>query len=292
MIRKHPAFGIGLAALGAVLLSPDALFMRLSGMEGLQMVSWRGTSMGLIFLGAWALTSRDRRRDLAILATGAGAVIAVAQVLNALLFPTGIALAPVAVMLMAVATAPVWSALISRALYGEKTGPATWIAIVAVLTGIGIAVTGKGDLAISPQALLGALCGVGVAFVLALNFSVLRFHREVPILLAMGLGALVAGGIGIAATGPAQMTDGNVPAILVTAILILPASFFALSLASRYTAAANVSLLMLLETVLGPVWVWLGTDETPTARMLTGGAIVVVALAIYLARPTRRARMG
>ncbi|QFS82472.1 EamA-like transporter family protein [Roseivivax sp. THAF40] len=292
MLRTHPAFGIGLAALGAVLLSPDALFMRLSGMEGLQMVSWRGTSMGLIFLAAWALTSRTRREDLRVLGTGAGITIIAAQVFNALLFPTGIALAPVAVMLMAVATAPVWSALLSRALYGEKTGPATWIAIAAVLIGIAIAVTGKGDLAISPAAALGALCGVGVALMLALNFSVLRFQREVPILLAMGLGALLAGGIGIAATGPAQMSNGNVPAILVTAIVILPASFFALSLASRYTAAANVSLLMLLETVLGPLWVWLGTGETPTPRMLTGGAIVVTALAIYLARPKRRARMG
>ncbi len=292
MLRTHPAFGIGLAALGALVLSPDALFMRLSGMEGLQMVSWRGTSMGIIFLTAWAVTSRNRRADLAMLGTGAGAAIVVAQVFNALLFPSGIALAPVAVMLMAVATAPVWSALLSRALYGEKTGIATWIAIAAVLSGIGLAVTGKGDVALSPTALLGALCGVGVAFALALNFSVLRFNREIPILLAMGMGALIAGSIGIAATGPARMSDGNVPAILVTAIVILPASFFALSLASRYTAAANVSLLMLLESVLGPLWVWLGTSEAPTPRMLTGGAVVVTALAIYLARPKRRARMG
>lgn len=292
MLRTHPAFGIGLAALGALVLSPDALFMRLSGMEGLQMVSWRGTSMGIIFLTAWAVTSRNLRADLAMLGTGAGAAIVVAQVFNALLFPSGIALAPVAVMLMAVATAPVWSALLSRALYGEKTGIATWIAIAAVLSGIGLAVTGKGDVALSPTALLGALCGVGVAFALALNFTVLRFNREIPILLAMGMGALIAGSIGIAATGPARMSDGNVPAILVTAIVILPASFFALSLASRYTAAANVSLLMLLETVLGPLWVWLGTSEAPTPRMLTGGAVVVTALAIYLARPKRRARMG
>ena len=291
MKTHSPAFGIGLAAFGALILSPDALFMRLSGMEGLQMVSWRGTSMGAIFLVAWALTSRDRGRDLAMLGTGPFAVIVVAQVFNALLFPTGIALAPVAVMLIAVATAPVWSALLSRFLFGEQTGIATWVTIAAVLTGIAIAVTGHGSVAISPAALMGALCGVGVALALAVNFSVLRFHREVPILLAMGLGALLAGSIGIWVTGPAQMSDGHVPAILVTAILIIPLSFFALSLASRYTAAANVSLLMLLETVLGPLWVWLGTGEAPTARMLTGGAIVVGALAIYLARPKRRARM-
>ncbi|MHA6325920.1 DMT family transporter [Roseivivax sp. CAU 1753] len=288
MAARTPAFGLGLATVGALILSPDALFMRLSGMDGLQMVSWRGTSMGLLFLLAWGLTSADRRRDLRVLGTGAGAIIVAAQILNALLFPTGIALAPVAIMLIAVATSPVWSALLSRVLYGERTGIATWLTIAAVLSGIAIAVTGTGDIALTREALMGALCGVGVAFILALTFSVLRFHPEVPILLAMGLGALLAGGLGIVATGPAHMADGNLPAILVTALLILPVSFFCLSLAARYTAAAHVSLLMLLETVLGPLWVWVGIGEAPTPRMLTGGALVVFALALFLARRKRR----
>ena len=62
-------------------------------------------------------------------------------------------------------------------------------------------------------------------------------------------------------------------------------SFFSLSSASRYTQAANVSLLMLLETVLGPLWVWLGLGEAPTPRMLAGGAIVIVSLALYILTP-------
>jgi drug/metabolite transporter (DMT)-like permease len=78
------------------------------------------------------------------------------------------------------------------------------------------------------------------------------------------------------------MTEGTVWAILVCALLILPLSFFALNEASRHTAAANVSLLLLLETVLAPVWVWLGTGEAPSRRMMAGGAVVVVTLAIYV----------
>jgi len=65
-------------------------------------------------------------------------------------------------------------------------------------------------------------------------------------------------------------------------------SFFSLSLASRYTHASNVSLLLLLETVLGPLWVWLGVGEEPTPMMLVGGVIVVGSLAIYLWHTGRR----
>lgn len=84
------------------------------------------------------------------------------------------------------------------------------------------------------------------------------------------------------------MTQGVLPAILLTALVILPLSFFLLSQASRHTAAANVSLLLLLETVLGPLWVWLGTGEAPTWRMLTGGAVVIIALAAFLLHERRR----
>ena len=70
--------------------------------------------------------------------------------------------------------------------------------------------------------------------------------------------------------------------MITTGALVLPLSFYLLSLAARYTHAANVSLLMLMETVLGPVWVWLAVGEVPTSRMILGGAIVLVSLAIYL----------
>ncbi|HKK84489.1 MAG TPA: EamA/RhaT family transporter, partial [Roseovarius sp.] len=77
-----------------------------------------------------------------------------------------------------------------------------------------------------------------------------------------------------------------------TGIIVLPVSFFLLSLASRYTHASNVSLLMLLETVLGPLWVWLGVGEAPTPMMLTGGTIVVVSLGLYILWTGRRRRMA
>ncbi|WP_146589069.1 DMT family transporter [Puniceibacterium confluentis] len=289
-MTSHPLFGLLLATFGALVLTPDALFMRLSGMDGMQMLGWRGLSMGGLFLLAWFVTTSSRVRDLGILASGAGLAVMLCQALNATLFPTGIALAPVSVVLVSVATTPVWSAVLARLLYGEVTSRATWLTIVAVLFGIAIAVSGKGDAALNTSALLGALCGLGVAFSLALNFVILRNTSRVPILLCIGLGALLAGSFGLLSATPARMMDGTVWAIALTGALILPVSFFSLSLASRHTAATNVSLLMLLETVIGPLWVWLGTGETPTPRMLLGGALVLISLAAYLLGTDRAAR--
>ncbi|WP_113913201.1 DMT family transporter [Roseovarius dicentrarchi] len=287
-MRRHPAFGLGLAAFGALALTPDAMLLRLSGMDGPQMMGWRGLFMGTALLLIWAAVSRRRRADLALLGSGAGIAIVACQFFNSSLFSLGIAGAPVAIVLFGVATTPIFAALFARALLGERTARATWITIAAVAAGIGIAVLGGGGVVAPTGAVIfGALAGLGVAAMLALNFVVLRAHPQLPIPLLIGIGALCAGAAGITATGPAQMLDGKVWAIALTGCVVLPVSFMSLSFASRYTAASNVSLLLLLETVLGPVWVWLALGEDLTPAMLLGGGIVVGSIALYLLHARR-----
>ena len=289
-MSRGGAFGLGLAAFGAVVLTPDALLMRLSGMDGAAMMGWRGLIMGTVMVALWALTSADRRADLAALRSRSGMIVALSQSVNAALFCIGIAVAPVAIVLLGVATVPIFSALFGLALMGERTGRATWVTIAAVSVGITLAVTGGHETGgLNAATVLGAVAGLGVAAALALNFTVLRAQTHLPILLLIGVGAWIAGAAGWAVQGPAAMWEGAVWAMLLTGSVVLPLSFFALSLAARYTPAANVSLLLLLETVLGPLWVWLALGEPITAAMLAGGAIVVGSLGIYLLRARRMA---
>lgn len=289
-MRTHPLFGLLLALFGAAVLTPDTLFMRLSGMAGYQMVAWRGLLMGSIMLCAWALLSRNRRGEVAMMASGAGLIVIACQYANTTLFNLAIAAAPVAIVLFAVATVPIFSAVFARVLFGEPTRPATWIAIIAVLTGISIAVFGKetGDIGIDLNVALGAVAGLIVAACMALYFVMLRHHPELPLLLVMGVGVSLAGLTGLAVTGPGAMTDGNVWPIILTGAVIMPLAFGSLSLAARHTHASNVSLLVLLETVFGPLWVWWGIGEAPSSMMLLGGVIVVGSLAIYLYATGRR----
>jgi drug/metabolite transporter (DMT)-like permease len=289
-----PGYGLALALAGALFLTPDAMLMRMSDMDGFQMSGWRGVFMGSVMLLGWAVTTRDRAGDLASLHSGPGMALVVCQWLNSILFCLGIASAPAAVVLFGVAAVPVFSALLSRVILLEPTPAATWAAIAAVMLGIGIAVLGgHGDagLSLDPKAVFGAACGLGVGFVLALNFVTLRARPSLPIPLVIGLGAWAAGITGIAITGPAEMMAGQPWAMVATGAVVLPVSFFLLSLASRHTAAANVSLIMLLETVLAPIWVWVGVGEAPTLNMVIGGAIVVgslTAFLIYTRRGLRR----
>ena len=275
-----------LALAGALLLTPDTLLMRLSGLDGGAMFAWRACLAGLVFLsiGLIARFKEEKGNRARVSSFGFWSLV-ICQIGNASFFAFGIALAPVAVVLFAVATVPVIAALLGYFLLGELADRRVWATIVLVFSGILMSVAGdiERGMNIDFETLLGACCGLAVAISLAFNFVIIRKNKTVPFELAIGLGALIAGCTAFYLWPAAwQVRGASLIYISVTGLIILPVSFFLLSKASRLTSAANVSMIMLLETVLGPLWVWLGIKETPNSLTLLGGVLVVGALGFFL----------
>ena len=280
--------GLMLALAGALLLTPDTLLMRLSGLDGGAMLAWRACLAGLVFLsiGLIARFKEEKGNRARVSSFGFWSLV-ICQIGNASFFAFGIALAPVAVVLLAVATVPVIAALLGYFLLGELADRRVWATIVLVFSGILMSVAGdiERGMNIDFETLLGACCGLAVAISLAFNFVIIRKNKTVPFELAIGLGALIAGCTAFYLWPAAwQVRGASLIYISVTGLIILPVSFFLLSKASRLTSAANVSMIMLLETVLGPLWVWLGIKETPSPLTLLGGVLVVGALGFFVYR--------
>ncbi|MDA9795115.1 DMT family transporter [Paracoccaceae bacterium] len=280
--------GLMLALAGALLLTPDTLLMRLSGLDGGAMLAWRACLAGLVFLSIGLIARfKEEKGNRARVSSFGFWVLVICQIGNASFFAFGIALAPVAVVLLAVATVPVIAALLGYFLLGELADRRVWATVVLVFSGILMSVAGdiERGMNIDFEMLLGACCGLAVAISLAFNFVIIRKNKTVPFELAIGLGALIAGCTAFYLWPAAwQVRGASLIYISVTGLIILPVSFFLLSKASRLTSAANVSMIMLLETVLGPLWVWLGIKETPNSLTLLGGVLVVGALGFFLYR--------
>ena len=280
--------GLMLALAGALLLTPDTLLMRLSELDGGAMLAWRACLAGLVFLSIGLIARfREEKENRARVASFGFWSLVICQIGNASFFAFGIALAPVAVVLLAVATVPVIAAFLGYFLLGELADRRVWATIVLVFSGILMSVAGdiERGMNIEFETLLGACCGLAVAISLAFNFVIIRKNKTVPFELAIGLGALIAGCTAFYLWPVAwQVRGASLIYISLTGLIILPVSFFLLSKASRLTSAANVSMIMLLETVLGPLWVWLGIKETPNSLTLLGGVLVVGALGFFLYR--------
>ena len=292
-VSGHPSFGLGLAFLGAIIITPDTLLIRLSGLEGWGLTTWRGLLIGGSLLVIWVILARGHiLKDLGQVATLPFMVILLATSGNNLAFNFATIETSITVVLTAVATAPVLAAGLSFLVIKEKTPPKTWVAILITLVGVVIVIFNGDGAASAPtgNVIFGGFLGVMSALGLAVVFVFSRKSPTVPILLAVGLGTILSGIIGLLGVSSDLLFIGSLWPVLVMGFGVMPVAMALLSVAPRYTAATNVSLFMLLELVLGPFWVWLGTGERPNFMMAVGATIVLATLFLYILSTSRNTK--
>jgi len=174
-------------------------------------------------------------------------------------------------------TAPVWVALLSASLLGERATRADWIAIVVVLGGMVLFF--KDGLA------LGHLAGDALALFSGISFAAvaltLRRQKDGSPVESIILGNLLAFGIGLPwiAQAPPLPASGWL-ALLTLGVLQLGFSYWLYARAIRHVTALEAVLIPVVEPVLNPVWVLLCMGEKPTGWALAGGAIVLGAVTL------------
>ena len=281
--KRQATTGVTLALTGALLLTPDTLLMRLSQLDGWNMLIWRGGLSGLAYFAIWAVLNGPQ--TLPKVATFNFGLLVCCQILNAVFFSLAIAQAPVVIVLIGVATVPVFAALLSIFILNEPMSKLTLATAFVVLAGLLMSLLEHDveGLVLNITTLLGLLLGLGVAFALAMNFTLIRKDSEVPFVLALSIGAICAALVGVLCADQLQwLSLPKMMSIAFTGICVLPLSFVALSHAAGNIKSSTVSLIMLSETVLGPLWIWWGIGEKPTTMMLIGGGIVLSALLIFI----------
>jgi drug/metabolite transporter (DMT)-like permease len=194
-------------------------------------------------------------------------------------------------VLIIVAAAPLAAAVFSLIFLGERVAPRTWVAICLTLVGIALLVSGD----LGSGSLLGDLAAFACACCIGGSFTIARHARAVSMVPSLALAGLVTAVAALPVallleSGPFLFAGPQLGYTLVMGLLVVPVSFALITLGPRYLPAAEGGLLMLLETVLGPLWVWLAIGEYPGDMALAGGALVVATLAGHAAIGSRRAK--
>jgi len=274
--RKDYWLGIGLTALGAIILSPDALLFRLLQADLWTAAFWRLLLMGSA-LSAFLLITRRRRLLADIRALGALALpAALCMTICNLGFVYALSHTSVAVTLALIATAPAFAALFSLML-GERPPLRTWMACAAIAAGIWIIF----DASIEQDAWRGAAAAGLVAVAVAAYFTIGRARKSVDMTPALAISGLISASIAACMATSIAPPDGDLPILCLMGLVVMPVSLTLITLGPRRLPAAEVSLLMLLETALGPLWVWLALNETPSRAALIGGCVIVGALTLH-----------
>ena len=288
LVKNYPKrFGTFLALIGVLVLTPDTMVMRFSNLDRWPLMGWRGLLMGVTLLIIWHfLFVSNTKKKWRTLYTWPGIIVIISFSINSVSFTLGIQETSVMLVLTALATMPIFAAILSSFMLRETQGWLGWLTIMAAMVGVAIVVSDGNNAISQPEGspVLGAAYGAITAFGLALAFTMARKYRDLEVVPAAAIGALISGIIGFAFSTEGSIFNAPIWTVFTMGVVILPVSFAFLITAPRYTTSAIVSLIMLLEMVIGPFWVWFGIGERPSMIMIFGGCIVIVVIAFHIIR--------
>ncbi len=270
-------YGTLITALGVIILSPDGLLIRLISVDSWTTLFWRG-----LFFASTILTFYILRRGAGALKSfqvmgRRGFLAAACFTVSTIFFVLAVTHTNVANALFIIATAPLFAALLSWIFLGEKIRLPTWIAIVFCLGGIGLIFLDS----IGGGSRLGDFYAIICALGLAGQITTVRHARSIDMVPSLALSGYMVAAISLPLATPSAVTSQDIFYLILLGVVILPCAFSLITIGPRFIPAPEVSLLMLLESIFGPLWVWFVIHENPGFGVLTGGAVVITTLFIH-----------
>lgn len=287
--QRHPHYlkGVLLVVLGGFFISQSGVLIGAMERADLWQVQfYRSLAAIAVLFGILAVKHRGRLRHAFASGRVAMAATGLALAVSNLFYISSFFHTRAASVFFIISAQPFFTALIAWLALREPVRRATWLAMTAAMAGVGIMMwEGLGE-----GRLFGNLLALGAAVTFAAFAVALRSGRDGD----MVPGVMMAS-VAIALISAFQMESYAIARH--DLLLCLYMGTFQVSLAlvlyaagARYVPAAELMVLALTETILGPVWVWLLLGEAPTAAGFAGGAVVVGAVLVNALTGMRRAR--
>ena len=183
----------------------------------------------------------------------------------------------IAITMFAMGVTPFLSAIIARLVLKEAINRKLLVAMGAAFSGIILMLTENTGVATWYGNMMAMLTALGYA-----AYSVLlRANRDVEMLPTVFVAGLVVIGLSVfPSSGGFGISLHDLALCIVWGGFISGLSHWFLILASKYLIAAELTLFMLLEIALAPLWVWYLLGETMAPKTQIGGAIVCLAIMI------------
>ena len=282
--------GLLMSVFAVVILSPDSVLIRLveeasPEVDSWTVLFWRGSlyAVGvslLVFMKYGSKTIAEFKN----IGKG-GLVIGFFSGISTGTFVFAIVYTSIANALVIISTGPIMIAIVAWFLLKEKSSVITWTSMIIVFIGIYIVMSGS----FGGKNLVGDFFALITAVMMGFTFTLTRKYKHINMVPVNAIGGLIAALIAFV-----MANQISVPAEVVGYIIamgaILSISFSLITIAPRYMPAAEVGMIMPLETVLGSLIAWYFISEVPSTNAIIGGTIVIVTLFLHSWYSTRLAK--
>ena len=266
-----------LAFVAVMFITPDSLFIRLSNIDTWGLVFYRGIIPFLtVFLGMLLIYKLNFFK-IFINSGIHGLIYVITFSITNITFVVSIQNTNVANTLVMIATAPMLSAVLSAIFLKEPTDKKTLISIIITFISV--------IYIFSDSFKLGNVYGDVLGFVTAIGLAIgavtIRSAKSKNLVPAAVVGKLFVGTFALFFIESFVLENRDLIIVPLMCILCVAVPFVLVTIAPRFIPAAEVNLFFLLETIIGPIWVWLIIKEQPTTETLIGGIVIIITIAIH-----------
>ena len=256
---------------GVLIVSFDALFVRLAAVDGWSVGFWRGVFMALAMLPfGWRQSAGRENQSNHKVELVTGAILALASLSLILAFT----MTPAANAVVILSSAPLFAAIISQIFLKEKCPIRTWLAIFICIGGIIWVMSGS----LGSGNYIGDIIALFGALLVGVYLSLLRRYPNISRERVLISGGLIMAFICLPLATPLHLPWPTYFWLTISGLIQMPLANLLLAIGPRYLPAAEVSLFLLLETIMAPIWVWLILGEIPPAKTFAGGGLILLTL--------------
>jgi drug/metabolite transporter (DMT)-like permease len=173
--------------------------------------------------------------------------------------------------------APAFAAYFSWLFLGERISRSTWLAAGSLFVGLAVVLSGS----LTTGNIVGDVFALAYAVWLANYFVALRSCSSDSLFPIVACGGILSALLAAPMASPLSITPGDLALLAGLGVLILPLSILLLAFGTRYIPAPDVVMIMMLEAVLGPLWVWLVLGEVPSPYTVAGGGVILITIVIH-----------
>ena len=266
-----------LAFVAVMFITPDSLFIRLSNVDTWGLVFYRGIiPFFTVLLGTLIIYKLSFFKIL--LSSGYhGIFYVITFSVTNITFVVSIQNTNVANTLVMIATAPMLSAILGAIFLKEPPDKKTWISIMITFLAIIYIFYDSLKLGNFYGDILGFITAIG----LAVGAVIIRSAKNKNLVPAAVVGKLFVATFALLFIESFALVGTDQLIVPLMCILCVAIPFVLVTIAPRFIPAAEVNLFFLLETIVGPIWVWLIIKEQPSLETLQGGLIIVFTIAIH-----------
>ena len=282
--------GLLMTIFAVVILSPDSVLIRLvedasPEVDSWTVLFWRGllyaVGVSLLVLIKYRTKTVAEFKNIG----KGGLLIGFFSGISTGTFVFAIVYTSIANALVIISTGPIMIAIVAWFLLKEKSSLITWVSMIIVFIGIYIVMSGS----FGGKSLVGDLFALVTAVMMGFTFTLTRKYKDINMVPVNAIGGLIAAFIALVMAQKITVPS-EVVGYIIAMGAILSVSFSLITIAPRYMPAAEVGMIMPLETVLGSLIAWYVINEVPSVNALIGGTIVIVTLFLHSWYSTRLAK--